>query len=230
MRFCHQLGLCLSGLLVLVGCTPRLNVTGIEAEIKADIERQGRRISLLEVRCPPQVVRQAGAYFRCVGTLKPEGEFTINVTQADDEGAVNWDIPNSQIILNLVKLEANIQEELAKRLAKRAIIDCGAVYRVNQPGEQFECQVVGGLALGAERIETILVKVTPEGDLSWHEVRESNLALGAASTPTTSAVSGAASTTGASPESQADNVPNASAEKVAGTREVERPRIAGDDD
>jgi hypothetical protein len=222
MRSGYRLGLGFIGLLTLVGCAHRLNTTAIEAEIKADIERQGRRINLTEVRCPTPVVRKAGAYFRCVGTLKPEGEFTINVTQIDDQGTVNWDIPNSQIILNLVKLENSIQEELAKSLAKRAIVDCGAVYRVNQPGEQFECQVVGGLDLGAERIETILVRVTPEGDLSWQEVREKNFALDAASTPTTD------SNVPASPANPAATT--APPERLAGTREVERPRIAGDDD
>ncbi|NJN21636.1 MAG: DUF4333 domain-containing protein [Leptolyngbya sp. RL_3_1] len=190
LHFGCRLALCLGGLWALVGCTPRLNMTAIEAEIKADIERQGRRITLTEVRCPPQMIRKAGAYFRCVGTLKPEGEFTINVTQADDQGTVNWDVPNSQIILNLVKLENSIQEDLAKSLAKRAIVDCGAVYRINQPGERFECQVVGGLDLGAEQIERILVRVTPEGNLDWQEVRQRNFALDTTSTPTTQADNG----------------------------------------
>ncbi|MGD1907032.1 MAG: hypothetical protein ACFB0C_13690 [Leptolyngbyaceae cyanobacterium] len=205
-------------------------MTAIEAEIKAEIERHGRRISLAEVRCPLNVVRQSGAYFRCVGTLKPEGEFTINVTQMDDAGTVNWDIPNSQIILNLVKLETSIQEDLAKRLTKRAIIDCGAVYRINQPGERFECQIVGGLDLGTEQLDAILVKVTPEGDLNWHEVRENNQVVDAASTSTTTSTSASESADTADSTRPATTPTGTPTRKIAGTREVERPRIAGDDD
>lgn len=159
-------------LLTLTSCFNRLDTTAIEREIETEIESQSRRLSLAEVRCPRDVYRQSGAYFRCVGQLRPEGQFTINVTQKDSQGTVEWDVPNSQVIINLAKIEAKLQEDFAKQFSKRASVDCGELYRVNQPGEQFECQVIGGVNLGQEVITALLVKVDPEGNLNWYEVRE----------------------------------------------------------
>jgi hypothetical protein len=156
----------------LAACGNRLNVPVIEDTIKADIERQGRRLALREVRCPTEVTRQAGAFFRCVGELEPEGSFTINVTQQDDRGTVTWDVPNSKALLNLAKVEEGIQQGLAESLGKQALIDCGeAMYRVNQPGDRFECRVIGGLVDGADTINTVLVTVDATGNLDWQEVR-----------------------------------------------------------
>ncbi|MFH7242901.1 MAG: DUF4333 domain-containing protein [Spirulina sp.] len=156
----------------LAACSNRLDVPTVEATIKADIERQGRRLALREVRCPGEVTRQAGAFFRCVGELDPEGTFTINVTQQDDRGTVTWDVPNSKALLNLAKVEAGIQQGLSEALGQRALIDCGeAMYRVNQPGDRFECRVIGGLVDGADTINTVLVTVDATGNLDWQEVR-----------------------------------------------------------
>ena len=126
------------GLLALNACSNRLDETAVEAQIKADIERQGRRLTLREVRCPTNILRQAEAYFRCVGELEPEGTFPINVIQQDDQGTVTWDVPNSTTLLNLVTVEAEIQSGLAQAIGKRVYVDCGSkVYRVNQTGERL---------------------------------------------------------------------------------------------
>ncbi len=161
----------------LAACGNRLNVSVIEDTIKADIERQGRRLALREVRCPTDVTQQAGAFFRCVGELDPEGSFTINVTQQDDQGTVTWDIPNSKALLNLTKVEEGIQQGLVEAIGKQALIDCGeAMYRVNQPGNRFECRVIGGLVDGADTINTVLVTVDATGNLDWQEVRATDAA------------------------------------------------------
>ncbi|HEY9764267.1 MAG TPA: hypothetical protein V6D07_17185 [Trichocoleus sp.] len=165
--------LLLAGTALLTACSNRLNTSEIEGVIKADIERQGRRLTLKEVRCPSDIPRQSNGSFRCVGELKPEGTFTINVVQVDDEGTVEWDVPNSKRMLNLVKVENQIQDDLAKVLSKRVLIDCGNdLYRANQTGDRFECQVVGGVSIGTERIETVLVSIAQDGNLTWQEIRQ----------------------------------------------------------
>lgn len=156
----------------LAACGHRLDVAKVEADIQSDIERQGRRLALRAVRCPTDISRQAGAFFRCVGELEPEGTFTINVTQEDDQGSVSWDVPNSKALLNLVRVEEGIQRQLTADFGQRAFVDCGeAVYRLNQPGDRFECRVVGGLADGAGTIQSVLVKVNAAGNLDWQEQR-----------------------------------------------------------
>jgi hypothetical protein len=209
------------------GCSNRLDTSTVEATLKADIERQGRRLSLNAVRCPSDVTRQAGAYFRCVGELNPEGTFTINVTQQDTQGIITWEVPNSKALLNLPKVEDSIQQGLAKAFGKRALIDCGtATYRVNLPGDRFQCQVVGGIEAEATSIQSVLVSIDPDGNLSWQELR---------ATPALAALPAASSQLGTPAAGQA--APGTTAAQVKTTtvtgptgRVVKQPYIPGDDD
>jgi hypothetical protein len=230
MRFSVRMVLLTGGFLTLTGCFNRLNTAAIEQEIEAEIESQSRRLSLAEVRCPRDVYRQSGAYFRCVGYVRPEGEFTINVVQTDGQGGIEWDVPNSQVILNMGKIEETLQQDFAQAFSKRASLNCGDLYRLNQPGEQFECEVVGGVALGQEQVTALLVNVDPEGNLNWYEVREAIAPAPPEANPDTSEETTQARTTDQAttpPESPSSAAPK---EKIAGTREVERPRVPGDDD
>lgn len=232
MRAIFRVALLAGGLVTLTSCFNRLNTQAIEQEIEAEIESQSRRLSLSEVRCPRDVYRQSGAYFRCVGYVRPEGEFTINVVQKDSQGSIEWDIPNSQVILNLGKIEDKLQQEFAKAFSKRATLNCGDLYRLNQPGEQFECAVVGGVTVGQEQVTALVVKVDPEGNLNWYEVREAIAPVAnVADAPqeqtdetTTPSTSETAPTTNPPTQSSSPKP------KIAGTREVERPRVPGDDD
>ncbi len=241
MRFSLKACLIIAGFLGLTGCFNRLDTRAVEREIEAEIESQSRRISISEVRCPRDVYRQSGAYFRCVAYLRPEGEFTINVTQRDSQGNLDWDVPNSQVILNMGKVEEKLQAEFAKQFSKRALIDCGDLYRVNQPGQQFECRVVGGVNLGQDEVNALIVKIDPEGNLNWYEVRESTAPIanagatpGAAATPDGTGSKGTtpapAGTTPAPAAQQPAATPAAPTEKKAGTRQVERPVFRGDSD
>ncbi|MEM9163259.1 MAG: DUF4333 domain-containing protein [Cyanobacteria bacterium P01_F01_bin.4] len=234
-----RLGLLL-WLVALSGCY-RLNANRAEAEIKADIERQGRRVSLKSVTCPGNVSKQAGAYFRCVGEL-PTGEmFTINVTQQDDQGSLTWDVPSSKALINLVSLEEKIQTGFSKDLGKRPDIDCGAAYRINQRGESFECDVVGSVTVGSNRIESVLVKVDAEGNLQWQEVRQAatpaSVAAGQAagstpgSTPATSpSVEASEASAGASSDEEDDAAPTVDLEnpRDPAVIEAELPDVTDD--
>ncbi len=234
-----SLGLLLFSALTLTACSNRLDIASTEAMIKADIERQGRRLALKEVRCPTDVTRQAGAYFRCVGELNPEGTFTINVTQQDSQGNVTWDVPNSKVLLNLVKVENSLQQGLSEAIGKRALVDCGtAIYRVNQPGDRFECQVVGGLVDGSSAINSVLVKVDSSGNLDWQEMRTAGpLALagssaagsGAPQPKATPGQAAAGPTTTAAP-GQSSAVTTTTTVTGPTGRPINRPYVPGDDD
>ncbi len=189
----------LGSCLTLTGCFNRLDTIAIGQEIEAEIESQSRRLSLAEVRCPTNVAKQSGAYFRCVGYLRPEGEFTINVVQQDAQGSIAWDVPSSAVILNMAKVEDTLQQDFAQAFAKRANVDCGALYRLNQPGTEFECEVVGGVVLDAEQIMTLVVKVDPDGNLNWYEVREAIAPATNVSNPTEATDSATAATPSATP-------------------------------
>jgi hypothetical protein len=227
MRSISRIALIVGGMLTLTGCFNRLNTAAIEQEIEAEIESQSRRLSISEVRCPRDVYRQSGAYFRCVGYLRPEGQFTINVVQQDSQGGIEWDVPNSQVILNMAKIEDKLQQDFAQAFAKRASLNCGAMYRLNQPGEQFECEIVGGATVDQEQITALLVKVDPEGNLNWHEVREAIAAVSSTASdrqspqpaPATAENAGATATETAAP-SPATNAGG------AGSRKIKPPVVA----
>jgi hypothetical protein len=221
MRFVLRTALLIGSLLSLTSCFNRLNTPMVETELEAEIESQSRRLSLAGVKCPRHVSRQSGAYFRCVGYLRPEGQFTINVVQTDNQGGIEWDVPSSEVILNMAKIEAKLEQDFVQAFTKRASLNCGDLYRLNQPGDQFECAVVGGVTVGQEQITALLVQVDPEGDLTWYEVRE-------AIAPVANVTDSASATTAAS-GTPANNA-EAPRERIAGTREVERPRVPGDDD
>lgn len=172
MRSFFRRAALVGGLLTLTGCFNRLDSAAVEQEIEAEIESQGRRLSIAEVRCPRNIPRQSGAYFRCVGYLRPEGEFTINVVQQDAQGSIDWDVPSSAVILNMGKVEDKLQQEFARAFAKRARVNCGDLYRLNQPGEQFECEVVGGVVVDSDQVTALVVQVDPEGNLNWYELRQ----------------------------------------------------------
>lgn len=231
MRLIVRTALLITGLLTLTGCFNRLDTRAVEDELEAEIESQGRRLSLAGVQCPRNVSRQSGAYFRCVGYLRPEGQFTINVVQTDNQGGIEWDVPSSEVILNMAKIEDKLQQDFAQAFAQRASLNCGDLYRLNQPGDEFECEVVGGVTLGQEQITALFVKVTPEGDLDWYEVREAIAPVTNVVNPSTSDTGSPdpSAATGTAPANNAQAQP-AAREKIAGTRDVERPRVPGDDD
>ena len=160
----------LFGLIFLSSCSQYLNMSRVEADIQDDIERQGRRLTLRDVICPTRVVKQAEAYFRCVGKLLEGEQFTVNVIQQDDQGTVRWDVPSSKAIINLASLEEQIQEDMREAVGKSLVVDCRDTYRINQRGDSFECDVVGAGTVAAGRVESVLVKVNGESNLEWQEV------------------------------------------------------------
>jgi hypothetical protein len=217
------------GALGLVACGNRLDTAGIEAAIKTDIERQGRRLSVASVLCPSDIILQAEAYFRCVGELTPEGSFTVNVIQQDNQGNVTWEVPNSKALLNLPKVEDSIQQGLSQAYGKRALVDCGtATYRVNQPGDRFECQVVGGLETDASTIASVLVRVAADGNLSWQELSSPGAV---AAVPVAAGVNPAVGRPAAADQSPQTPSPIQTTSVTGPTgRTINRPYVPGDSD
>jgi hypothetical protein len=131
--------------LALTGCQRGIRTEGIETAILQDLESQGE-ISVVSVNCPQRVQPEVGKAFSCMGELDSGDTFLVTVTPQDETGNVEWEIPNSKGLLNLTILEAQFQEEIASELGVQPTIDCGSTYRVNRPGDSFECAVAGAIA------------------------------------------------------------------------------------
>ncbi|NJN87721.1 MAG: DUF4333 domain-containing protein [Leptolyngbyaceae cyanobacterium SL_7_1] len=150
----------------------------VEAAIQQDIEGRGG-IPVKSVECPGKMPIAVGEVFQCQGELAPAGEFIVTVEQQDDYGNVAWDIPSSKGLLNVTKLEALFQEQLGAETESPPVVNCGGVYRVNVPGDSFECKVLNATTKTQARIEAILVKVDTQGNVSWQQVRRPLVATNA---------------------------------------------------
>lgn len=155
---------------IATGCTPRLDTDAIAEIIQQELAQQSD-IALTEVVCPREVEPMAEASFPCLGKLDEENAFLIRVTQLDDQGSVEWNVPNSRGMLNLAELERVFQEEIVNEFGRSPTIDCGGTYRVNTPGESFDCQVVDPLVVDERRLEAIQVNLDSQGNINWQQVR-----------------------------------------------------------
>ncbi|WP_215609571.1 hypothetical protein [Leptothoe spongobia] len=218
----------LLGLVSLGSCSQYLNMSRIENRIQDDIERQGRRLTLKDVICPNRMIKQAEAYFRCVGELPNGGQFTVNVIQQDDQGNVSWDVPSSKVLINLASLEEKIQAGTKEAVGKSLTIDCRDTYRVSQRGDSFECDVVGAGTVTAGRVDSVLVKVDGDGNLEWQEILIEHTP-GAASG--TNAAGSAASSASATPEvPAAKSADDKTDESAAAAKPASNPLAEAEED
>ncbi|MBW4520795.1 MAG: DUF4333 domain-containing protein [Scytolyngbya sp. HA4215-MV1] len=171
------------GTISLSACTKTLDVSQIETAIQADLSKRGR-LSIQSITCPTDIKSEPGKSFECAGLLEPDGGFFVVVTQENDQGKVNWQVPNSWRLLNLSQLEAEIAQKLKPDAKSTLKIDCGGIYRPTQPGDSFECKLLrSSLTPPIQKFRkaqpnptpspsaTIVVRVEPEGKITWQEVR-----------------------------------------------------------
>ncbi|MEB3357282.1 MAG: DUF4333 domain-containing protein [Synechococcales bacterium] len=163
-------GLILGAAAIASGCSPRLDTDAIAQIIHQELTQQSE-VPVTEVVCPLEVEPVAEASFPCLGKLDEEKAFLIRVTQLDDQGSVEWRVPNSRSMLNLTELERIFQEEIVNEFGRSLAIDCGGTYRVNTPGESFNCQVLDPLVVDERRLEAIQVNLDSRGNINWQQIR-----------------------------------------------------------
>ena len=72
-------------------CSKTLDTEGLESELKSQIETQTDS-TISSVDCPADVEAKAGEVFKCTAEEGSGATFTIQVTQRDDAGNVNWEV------------------------------------------------------------------------------------------------------------------------------------------
>jgi hypothetical protein len=184
------------GTLALSSCSKTLDGKEIERSISTDLSQRGR-LSIQSLTCPKDIPLEQGQSFECVGQLEPEGEFYVVVTQQDNQGKVSWVVPSSWRLLNLSQLESEFQQKLQAQNQKILKVDCGGSYRPTQAGDSFECQLqrqqppnqptlkTANQASNLKPIkvqsgknppqsstsDSIVVRVAPQGQVTWQQVR-----------------------------------------------------------
>jgi hypothetical protein len=156
----------------VAGCAPRLDTEAIATQIQSDLETQ-TNLPIDSVTCPTKVKPESGASFQCVGTLREGNPFLIEVTQADDDSeTVAWEIPTSRHVINLAALERHFQDTIRADNDTQPVIDCGDTFRVNRPGDQFECRVANTIRIEQSQLEAIQVSLDSQGNINWQEIRQ----------------------------------------------------------
>ncbi len=183
----YHISLLLGGLIGAIGltaCSKTLDTRSIEESITTELKQKGG-LPVQAVSCPQDLKSEVGQSFECVGALNPDGGFFISVEQDDEQGQVSWEVPHSWRLLNLADLESEFQKVLQAQSKQPIKVDCGNNYRPTKPGDSFECQLTGQKSQPA----TILVKVEPQGKVTWQEVRQ--VAINPKPTATSNPIAGA---------------------------------------
>lgn len=177
---------------ILTSCAPTLDRAEVEAQIQAELEQS---VPLSAVVCPERVAIAPDTSFTCTGELDPQGTFPIAVTQTDEQGSIEWEVPNSKGLLNLATIESEIEAAIATETnGSEPQLDCGGAYRINLPGDSFECKVADVVPVQAGQTETLLLNVVvtldPQGNVTWQQVRRQQT-IASAATPAASPTPGA---------------------------------------
>lgn len=77
--------------IVAAACSKTLDTEGLEGELKGQIESQTDS-TITSVDCPADVEVETGATFECTAEEESGATFTIQVTQSDDQGNVEWEV------------------------------------------------------------------------------------------------------------------------------------------
>lgn len=72
-------------------CTKTLDTDGLEGELRSQAEERFN-ITLTSVDCPADIEVEAGGTFTCDAKQGSGATFTLQVTQSDDQGNVEWDL------------------------------------------------------------------------------------------------------------------------------------------
>lgn len=97
------------------------------------------KVPMDAVDCPAQFDVRTGNRFNCQATSDGQS-FTLVVELTNPDGQFQW---NTQGLLVLPKLEQFIQNRIRAKGGPDVTADCGGKIRAAQPGDTFECKVVG---------------------------------------------------------------------------------------
>ena len=75
-------------------CTKTLDTDGLEGELQSQIEAQTDS-TITSVDCPADVEVETGGTFECTAEEESGATFTLQVTQTDDQGRVEWEVTDA---------------------------------------------------------------------------------------------------------------------------------------
>ncbi len=195
-------GLGVGAIAIALGGCGGIDHQKVAAQIQQDITSNGGT-SVKAVTCPSGIQPEAGKSFECVGEMDNGYTFTIAVQQQDDNGNLTWDVPHAKGLINIPKLESNIQETLTTEIGTKPAIACGGIYKAVTPGQGFDCQVTytalkpvpkpakptakkpapAAKPIPVTRTEKVTITTDSNGNVSWQRILPNLAAKPAAANP-----------------------------------------------
>jgi hypothetical protein len=125
-------------------CQRMLDMGRLQSLIQSGLTEQ-LGLPFKSVSCPENRDMKAGDVFQCKAVAETGGDLTIEVTQKDDSGNVNWKAVDAERVMSLAKLEEQIKEGLARQLKVEAAVTCGdSRMRIAIAGATLECTATAG--------------------------------------------------------------------------------------
>lgn len=149
--------------LAITGCGSTIQMDGVKKSISEGLAAQVG-LHAETVTCPESREAKANDVFQCTVTPKEGGTLTIEVTQKDDRGNIDWKVVRTEGLLDLAKVEESVKEGLKQQANVDATVSCGSRWRAAAKGDTFDCEATtaAGEAVG------IRVSVTDdEGNIQW---------------------------------------------------------------
>jgi hypothetical protein len=125
---------------MLVACKQQLDRDLLVGSIKDGTA--AKNLKLATLTCPSDRPVKAGDTFTCTGTTTDNQPVTINVTQKDDAGNVQWELKG--MILEAAKIQSDIVPQLGSGFS----LDCPFKATVTNIGDTTTCHVAKDGAKG----------------------------------------------------------------------------------
>ncbi len=151
-------------LIALGACGVKVDIAGVEKSIQDGVVQQ-LGLAMKSVTCPSASrAAKAGDTFECTGQPEIGGSLSVQVTQKDDQGNIEWKVLQSTGLFDMKAAEAAVAKGLADQLGAEVKLSCGERWRLGGEGDTFVCE--GEDADGAIPPVTITVK-DAEGNIGW---------------------------------------------------------------
>jgi len=123
----------LLALILFTGCTKQIDPDKVADSITKGLAEKKLTV---KVSCPSGRPAKAGDKFACTGTDDAKTPITVNVTQTDDKGTVEWKLDGQ--ILDVETVVADAKGKLTG-----ADIACARKAVIVKPHDTYECEIKG---------------------------------------------------------------------------------------
>ena len=145
------------------GCQRTLDIARLQSLIQSGLAEQ-LGLPFSSVSCPEARDMKAGDVFQCKAVAETGGELTIEVSQQDGDGNVNWKAIDAERVMSMAKLEAQITGAIAQQLKVDAAVACGdARMRIAIKGGTLECTATAG----GESRPVVVTMDDDKGNVTW---------------------------------------------------------------